>query len=122
MAGDDHVLAGDVQGVALPGVETSMLAGRDVLAALDVLGPADGIGVLRPGHHESSSTPGSCRVQHEPLEHGLTVLAVRAEVSEIPAREGRLRVILVRVHGAMQSPGVPGAITVPEEAEHRARG
>ena len=53
-AGLDHVVAGDVEGEARRGVEGGVLGRSDMVDALDVGGPVDGVRVLRTGDAEAA--------------------------------------------------------------------
>ena len=121
--GADHVGAGDVQGEAARGVEGRMVGRRHVLQPLDVGGPVDLVGVLRPGHHEAPLRRAAGGLEQQPLQRRLAVGAVGAEIAQVPARRrvGQ-RPVGRRVHGAVQRARRRRAVAPLQQVERRPAG
>ena len=86
----------------------------------DVARPGDPLGVERAGDDEALGRHAPRRLDQEPLELGLPVVAVGAEVAQVPARLQRLRPVEALVDRAVERPRQRGAVGLLEVPPGRA--
>ena len=86
-----------------------MVAGGDVLDPLEVVRPYDRLGVLRPGDGEVGRRQPPRRLDQQPLQGRLTIVAVGAEVAEVEAPLGLERPVGVGVDEAVEGARAAGA-------------
>src|SRR5205814_4311623 len=96
-AGANHLRARDVQRPSLRVVELAMSARREMNDALHVARPAKFFRILRTGDDESSIRPLPRRFEQQSIERRLAIVAVRAEVSEVPAKFAIFGVVMRRI-------------------------
>ncbi len=99
-----------------------MVGGRDVLQPLDIGRPGDIGGILRPGDREAQVGPGPRRRDQQPLQGGLAIGAVGAEVGQVPPARRRRWTIGLGVHRAVQGPSRRRSVPLLDEPEGRSAG
>src|SRR4051812_47461155 len=72
--------------------------------ALDVLRPIDGDGILRSSNAEFKVRETACGLDQQIFERRLAIIAVGAEIGEVPALRQTERRISVGVDGAIERP------------------
>src|SRR5690606_24138637 len=85
IAGRRHVGAGDVEREPARAVELLVLGRRQMLDALDVGRPPNGLVVLRPGDHEPVPRTLLGYLDQQPLQLRLPIRTVGAEITQVPA-------------------------------------
>lgn len=78
---------------------------RQMLDPLDIFGPVDVVGILRPGDDKAAVRQQAGGFQQQRLKRRLPVGAVGAEIAQIPSLLHVHRTIAIRVDGAIQRLG-----------------
>src|SRR5437764_14915102 len=89
---------------------------------VQVRGPDGVVGVLRPGEREASFRPGARRLRQQRLDGRLAIVAVRAEITEVPVGAARLGVVELGIDRAIQNARRRGAELALETAQRRPAG
>ncbi|MCW0416864.1 hypothetical protein NB689_002618 [Xanthomonas sacchari] len=99
-----------------------MLRRRQVRAALHVVRPDDVRRIQRTGDHEAALRPGQRRLQQQPLQRRLAVVAVGAHVAQVVTMRLRLRPVLLRIERAVQRHRARRAVDAFQALQGRAAG
>src|SRR5690606_2576201 len=118
----DHSLTRDVEGEPLFRIELRMTGWRHVLHPAHIVRPAEFRRVLRSGNDESARGPATRRLEEQHVQWCLSILAVCAEVAQVPSRRSSQRAVAFRIHRAVQRPGAPRTVNPLQALEHRSTG
>lgn len=99
-----------------------MFARRKVDFAVHVRGPANLLRIHGPRNRKPPLLPEARRLQHETFERGLAVIAVGSEIAQIPPVGARLRAVLFRIDGAVESARHWRSVLVFDQPQNRSAG